>query len=217
MNEINHEAIEQRLQRLEKQNTDLKRGILGICVFLCLLCLWGFAQTDANKQPQIDPPKQEDNELPILEARELRLRNSEGKLVAWLKPVKDGVQFSLLDPNGIPRVQLGIDEYAAQITLAGENRYSQLVMESMMYGPQINLYDTKGTNRAILGMYEGDTYFWLMDPAEKQKLGFSINEEQMGMVFTDSKNVDRIHMGMDQSDTLLHMKNAEDEDVLFIK
>lgn len=186
-------SYEQRLQRLEVENRRLKNLVflvfLGGVVFVCL----GM-----------------DHEItPLVETNEIRLRNEEGKLVAWLKPEKNGASFSIIDENGIARTQLGYQGKQSYFTLCNHTRNTQVSIQSTIDGPLINLYDANGHNRALLGTYQNETYLWLLDDQEQRRAGMSIDEQQTGIVLQDAGNTARVHAGFDRVNTQFTLRAAD--------
>ncbi|MDX9753937.1 MAG: hypothetical protein RBU29_08250 [bacterium] len=183
-------ALHERLVRLEKGLFWTKWG-LGLAILavvgLSSLLLW----------PKPKPG--------ILEGTELRIRNEEGQMVGWLRPDKKGVTFSLIDLQGVPRVMLTTNDKGASIALAYPNRVGQVVIESSIFGPQINLFDPLGRSRSMLGVYEDETYLWIVSPEETRRTGISIDAQQSGLALYDTTGA-RIHLGFDETESILELK-----------
>ncbi|MBD3266711.1 hypothetical protein GF373_08585 [bacterium] len=209
MNQSSQDRIIERLNRLEKQNRWLKQGFLFLIIGFTSLLGLGLADTSDSKQ-------EENGIVDVVETKELRLRNEAGDLVAWLKPdPESGASFSLIDKNGISRIHMGIHGSVAQVALVGQNRGSQIVMESTMFGPQINLFDTVGHNRCILGTYKDETYLWIVDKNEERRAGISIDPNQTGFLLHDANGHNRFHFGFSKDSTEMTIKNAKGETIFY--
>ena len=119
-------SIEQRLERLEKQNRLMKRGGGGLLVVLAAVMLMGYASPG---------PKQ-------LETEALIIKDAKGNDRAWLCVDKnDVVRLSLLNTNEKSVARLEGREYGADLTLSDADGERRIQLTANSIDPCLRLFD----------------------------------------------------------------------------
>ena len=169
-------TLQERMERIEKQNRYLKRGMVVLVLSLLALAVMGakagpgdghFRQIIAEEISIVDGAGQE---LILIGFRKdagagIRILNKAGKRVFGLGIAADegGSGILVADKEGRPRVGLGMDEGVPSIVMINERGKKTIGMGGDDRGYGLVIMDDKEVERVGLGFKEGNTGVLIYD------------------------------------------------------
>lgn len=168
MSESTHERdqIVSRIERLEKQNSRLKRGALACLVAIASLGLMGQAQRKSTRPPAPTPapaPAMPKN----IEAESFVLKDANGRVRAELSIGGTGPSFKFLDQGGSALVTLALNDSApgGPLLLLSDPQHRAGLSMSVLggAGSQLTLTGERADIQAHIGVTPDGTTLALSD------------------------------------------------------
>ena len=169
-------TLQERMDRIEKQNRYLKRCMVGLVLSLLALSVMGakagpgdghFRQITAEGITIVDGAGQE---LILIGFRKdagagIRILNTAGKRVLGIGIAADegGSGILVADKEGRPRVGLGMDEGVPSLVMINEKGKKTIGMGGDDRGYGLVIMDDNEVERAGLGFKEGNTGVLIYD------------------------------------------------------
>jgi hypothetical protein len=181
-----------RLERLEKENRIL-RGLKWLTAASCsLLCLFLVERFGQRVGAAAEGSGQ------VLEAQELRIKDSSGRLRADVRSTDDAVAFVLYSADGQRRVAISANS-AAGLTLSDTSGKARVGIALTKDGPSLGLHDASGNPRAFLALTRDGPSLTLYDGNGSTRTSLSLNKDGPGLSLHDSKGNRRASLGLTQS------------------
>jgi hypothetical protein len=156
-------AIEERLEKLERQNRRMKLAGLGAVVIAGAFVLMG--QASGPRTP------------PEVRAKSFVLMDANGETRARLYMSAKAPMLELFDANGKPRAGLGVTSDGPELDLYDAKGNPRAEMDAFSDGPGLDLADANGKVRAQLAVNsdgpildlngaDGKSSAWLIVPSD---------------------------------------------------
>jgi hypothetical protein len=130
-------TIEERLERIERQNVYLRVGLGLVLLAGVALLVMGQAAPSGT--------------VDEVRARRFALVDENGTERASLQAGKDDLLFLITDALGHHRVLLQMTRDSTRLAFVGNNQKPQVALSLVEGVPTFRLFDAQGTVRAVLG------------------------------------------------------------------
>lgn len=174
-----HASIEERIQKLERQNRRMKLVGLGLVI---VVGATGVLSSAASNAARVDVGNSsatiraagfvlvdaQGRERASLEMRngqpQLVMNNSDGAFAAGIGVALSGPQIVLDDLNGKTRARLIVSSNGPALFLDDPNEQPRIMLDALPNGPELDLFGAKGQRRATLGALSDEPGLGLYDP-----------------------------------------------------
>jgi hypothetical protein len=201
-----HGAIEERLEKLERQNRRMKLAGLGAVVIAGAFVLMGQASGPGSDWKTVSggPPEVRAKSFVLVDA------NGETRARLYMSAPAKGPELDLLDAKGNPRVELAVTSNGPALQLNDASGNPRAELGAAPNGPGLILYDANGKLRAelaaapngpglILGDANGNTEAWLEGAS---------NGPGPGLALYDANGKLRAELGVWQDGPALQLNDA---------
>ena len=173
-------AISERLERVERQNRNLKRGMIAV---VAMLLFAGIAL----------PVKQTFSQGDVVEAQSFILRDAAGNMRALWTEVDGEVALGLFDAGEMLRTGLIVDvDGNSRLEFYDAGGTQRIGLGTWDGAPSLTLYDTTGNHRVGLAVgVTGDAQLEVYDGYGAQRISFGTWDGAPGVLLGDSNETIR--------------------------
>jgi hypothetical protein len=191
-----HGAIEERLEKLERQNRRMKLAGLGAMVIAGAFVLMGQASGPRT------PPEVRAKSFVLVDA------NGETRARLYMSASAKGPELDLLDAKGNPRVVLGASGTSGGLDLLDAKGNERLTLDGPPIGPALVLSDANGNTRAEMDAFSDSPELDLYDASGKPRAGLGAWPEGPGLKLYDANGKPRAGLAVTSDGPTLGLDDA---------
>jgi hypothetical protein len=187
INQLDFQILVERLEKIEKTNRRLKCLLLAVCGTVLSLFMAGHFE---RKVEAAEGPGQ------VLEAQELRIKDSHGNLRAQIRAGEDSVGFVLYGNNNQEQIAIAAGPQANGLQIHAPNDKTSIGLIGSNDGPSVGFYDSSRTVRAFLALENNNPSLSLYDRAGNARTSLSLSGDGPSLTLNDVDGSRRASLGL---------------------
>jgi len=192
LQESNYAVIVDRLEKLERQNRQMKLAGAVALVLAASVVLMG--------------------QVPVtrtVEANQFILKDGDGKVRADLAVNANGAGLTLYDPSGKVRAMLTVTPAGPGLSLHDAKGHSRVLVgaDDTEDSFAVGFNDEKGTQRVALGFQHETGKLYFFDTNQRPRIGLLAAEQLAGLTIFDDTGEVRGVYGMDRGRPVVRLRD----------
>lgn len=211
-------VLEERFDRLERQNRRLTLGLVCLAPLVVALALMGFSSVEEQLQGM------QNLQVHQIETQRIIIRDANGLLRGWLGIAEDGTRLIFYDENGRqragfgltrlnepamaifdasqqPRIVLGMADGWPGLVVRDNSGLKRIALQTQQDWSTLVFFDGREHKRAAIGLAKEAAAVNLLDEYSVDRAGLTVDPNGSSLVFFDRMGVKRAGVGLMKDDS----------------